>query len=391
MTRLLNSMTWSSCRALIGLRPRLVAALSRSQRTCVNVLQSFELVLPALPNFAFASASLYRLSRDEAYCQFFKVAWRSAYRSLALLFGPVCDGATALQLTGRLLAASPSADPTASLDASVTLLLAHLDTPVLRTASASDRATAMSALLKAPAPAGAGSGSSSIGGTPASSGEGDTVMWARVFAQPVTVALFALLDALNVIPIVEYRLARLLLGDPSPIGIHFIVNGTKVPNALFRSIKAAATSAATLQALQRKMCVAAGNLLMLDWFSAFDSSSADKLYAGKWTIGVSSSSAIDPWTDYVSRLYAFQHGGPHVLQHLHISLPTPQSFFSNEFALRVGGPILVQVWETIGFASSATLVGSLAWVLSELQTRATAIAYWPGEFEGARQSCAHLL
>ena len=36
-TRLLNSMTWSSCRALIGLRPRLVAALSRSQRTCVNV------------------------------------------------------------------------------------------------------------------------------------------------------------------------------------------------------------------------------------------------------------------------------------------------------------------------------------------------------------------
>ena len=110
----------------------------------------------------------------------------------------------------------------------------------------------MSALLKAPAPAGAGSGSSSIGGTPASSGEGDTVMWARVFAQPVTVALFALLDALNVIPIVEYRLARLLLGDPSPIGIHFIVNCTKVPNALFRSIKAAATSAATLQALQRK-------------------------------------------------------------------------------------------------------------------------------------------
>ena len=112
-------------------------------------------------------------------------------------------------------------DPTASLDASVTLLLAHLDTPVLQTASASDRATAMSALLKAPAPAGAGSGSSSIGGTPASSGEGDTVMWARVFAQPVTVALFALLDALNVIPIVEYRLARLLLGDPSPIGNPF--------------------------------------------------------------------------------------------------------------------------------------------------------------------------
>lgn len=125
-------------------------ALAVAAHVCQR-LQSFELVLPALPNFAFASASLYRLSRDEAYCQFFKVAWRSAYRSLALLFGPVCDGATALQLTGRLLAASPSADPTASLDASVTLLLAHLDTPVLRTASASDRATAMSALLKASA------------------------------------------------------------------------------------------------------------------------------------------------------------------------------------------------------------------------------------------------
>ena len=104
-------------------------------------LQFVELVLPVVPSRAFAAASLYRLSKMEAYPAFFEEGWRSAYPSLALLFGAACDGAEALRLTGRLLAVAPSPDPTASLNAQVRPLLPHLDTALLRNASAADRTT----------------------------------------------------------------------------------------------------------------------------------------------------------------------------------------------------------------------------------------------------------
>ena len=41
-------------------------------------------------------------------------------------------------------------------------------------------------------------------------------------------------------------MARVLLADASPIGIHVVVNKLKVPNLFFRGLKAASTSPATL-------------------------------------------------------------------------------------------------------------------------------------------------
>eukprot|EP00966_Prymnesium_polylepis_P106139 2457881-Prymnesium_polylepis.1 len=66
----------------------------------------------------------------------------------------------------------------------------------------------MEALLKSGA---ATAGGSSAGDTsPAPSGaEGkDLVMWARVFAQPQSKALFMRLEPLNVAPLIECRVAR---------------------------------------------------------------------------------------------------------------------------------------------------------------------------------------
>eukprot|EP00966_Prymnesium_polylepis_P177887 4119456-Prymnesium_polylepis.1 len=63
-------------------------------------------------------------------------------------------------------------------------------------------------------------------------------MWGRVFAQQQSQALFLPLDQLNVTPLVEYRVACVLLLDPSPIGIHVVAKGVKVPSLLFRSLKA---------------------------------------------------------------------------------------------------------------------------------------------------------
>ena len=351
-------------------------------------LQSVELLLPVPAVRSFATASLYRLSRVEAFPSFFEEGWRSAYRALALLFVATCDGAEALRLVGRLLAAAPSPDPTSSLDARVRLLLPHLDTAVLRGAPASDRTTAMEALLKSgSAPS---VGSSHGDGTSASGPQDDKdpVMWGRVFAQAQSRALFLLLDPLNVTPLVEYRVARVLLSDPSPIGIHVIAKGVKVPSQLFRSLKAGFSQAAALLALQRTMCVDPSNTLRLDWFPAFEATSMAKLITGKWVIGPSSSTAMDVWGELVGKLYLFQKG-PFSLSHLNAFSPT--GFFSDEFALRVGSPIITAVWGFIGVAGPATLLGSVAWVLQELHQRAEKVACWTQAFADTRLACQALL
>ena len=62
-----------------------------------------------------------------------------------------------------------------------------------------------------------------------------------------------LLNPLNVSPSVDYRSARTLLAYLSPIGIHVVAKGVKVPSHLFRSIKAGFSQAAALLALQRNL------------------------------------------------------------------------------------------------------------------------------------------
>ena len=346
-------------------------------------LQSVELILPVPSVRAFATASLYRLSRVDAFPSFFEEGWQSAYPSLAALFGPTCDSSEALRLVGRLLAAAPSPDPTSSLDARVRLLLPHLDTAVLRGASAKDRTTAMEALLKSGTPTGGAAPNDSSSSSGAAEDK-DPVMWGRVFAQAQSKALFQLLDPLNVTPLVEYRVARVLLSDPSPIGIHVISKGVKVPSLLFRNIKAGFSQAAALLALQRTMCVDSTNTLRLDWFPSLDAATLAKLIAGKWQIGPTSASTLDLWGELVSRLYTFQKG-PYSLSQLNAFSPT--GFFCDEFALRIGSPIITAVWGFVGFTGPASLVGSVAWVLDELHTRAEKIGCWVQTFAETRQAC----
>jgi hypothetical protein len=213
-------------------------------------------------------------------------------------------------------------------------------------------------------------------------------MWGRVFAQPQTKALCLLLDPLNVSPLVEYRIARTLLADPSPIGIHVVAKGIKVPSHLFRSIKAGFSQAAALLALQRVMCVDLTRTLRLDWFPSFEAAALSKLVAGKWQVGPTSSSSLDLWGELVSKLYIFQKG-PHALSQL--SSFTPVGLFSNEFALRVASPIITSVWGFIGVSGATTVEGSVAWTLNELHSRAEKIACWTPVFSESRRACKSLL
>ena len=206
-------------------------------------------------------------------------------------------------------------------------------------------------------------------------------MWARVFAQPVTKALILLLEVLNVVPLVEYRVARTALADASPIGVHIFANGTKVPSPLFRGLKAGFSETAALIAFQRRMCVNSANQLMLEWFSAFDAATVLKLLTGKWA-------TMNLWEELVVRLYKFKKG-PHALD-AHGQI-TGGTMFSSEFALRVGAPTVVAVFEGIGVVGPAATVGTVAWTLQQLLDRADMVQTWPAKFVDQRRACQSLL
>eukprot|EP00966_Prymnesium_polylepis_P234446 5423134-Prymnesium_polylepis.1 len=72
----------------------------------------------------------------------------------------------------------------------------------------------MEALLKSGAATTGGSSAGDVSSAPSSAEHKDPVMWGRVFAQPQSKALFLLLDPLSVAPLIEYRVARVLLLDP---------------------------------------------------------------------------------------------------------------------------------------------------------------------------------
>ena len=218
-----------------------------------------KLTIAVPPENAFSFAALYRLTKDQALPSYFELGWRRAYPGLSGLMGASCNSAEALRLTGRLLAAPPSESGLDSLSARVLLLLSHLDTAVLRTAPASDRVTKMEGLLKG------GGGSASAdglsladpGSVPSDASARDNVTWGRILAKPETKALVTALEALNVVPLVEYRVARLLLSSPSALGIHVIAgtSWSKPPTQLFRAMTAAFGDKSTLLAVQRRMCV----------------------------------------------------------------------------------------------------------------------------------------
>ena len=187
------------------------------------------LTIPVPPANAFSFAALYRLSKDDALPTFFELAWRSAYPALSSLMGPACTATTALQLTGRLLAAPPSESLLDSLAAKVSLLQPHLDNAALRNAPAADRVTKIESLLQSSGSStssGAGTSATTASGAAADSSSKDHVVWARVLDKPDTKTMVTALEALNVTHLVEYRVARLLLSSPSPLGIH-IVRETK--------------------------------------------------------------------------------------------------------------------------------------------------------------------
>ena len=164
----------------------------------------------------------------------------------------------------------------------------------------------------------------------------DSAAWAKILQQPAVRALLAVLEPLNVTPLVEHRVVRVLLCDPAAIGMQIVTGKCKPVQTTLRQMGAACNKAAVLLTFQRSLCVEDG-ILMLTWYEAISEFAVQKLVLGKWNTagGVSQQLAAPPaadsldwWGDFIQPILLKKHGATFLS-----SLPplaTPADFFSDE-------------------------------------------------------------
>ena len=331
------------------------SATRQARAFCSHILRLMPADVPQLlicvpAARCFDAGARYRLSAIEAFPMYFLDAFRAAFPNIALLVGETIDPTEAWGYVSQMLGKQPESSSTQALEGSVGQLLPHLDTASLRAAPAQERVAEMLKLVRQMhADTGSdkmvnSSGDVAIGSEAIASL--DSVAWARILQQPQLKALLARLEPLNVTPLVEHRVARVLLSDPAAIGMQIVTGKCKPVQATLRQMGAACNKAAILLSFQRSLCVEEG-ILMLTWYEAISDSAVQKLVSGKWnTAGVLSSAAIDTldwWGDFAQPLLLKKHGATFLS-----SLPplaTPADFFSDERRLRLGTPIP----GTIGF------------------------------------------
>ena len=333
---------------------------------------------------AYDLAVSLRFTAQEAFPGYFAMSWQAAYPSLAALVLPSAESATALAFAGRLLGDTPSPAALDSLEAKIKTLLPHLDTPSLRQAAALDRVSAMEPLLRSVRSGSlALSGGTTDGDTATAS---DPLTWSRIFAQPLTVAFLAALEPHDIVPLIAYRGARVMLSHASPLGILMVAGKVKPPQKMLKNMAACALLASATIAVQRTMLVDDANVLRTEWFSAIPETLCAKLFSGKWKVDTTSPTSIDLWAEIAAPILAKRKGAHYLEAHRHASAA---AFFVSEYELRLGSPIIVAFFATIGVTGTAA--NSLASVLATFETLAGNVAAFPNKFAPGRQACQELL
>ena len=342
----------------------------------------------------FDAGSRYRLSAMEAFPMYFLDAFRAAFPNIALLVGETIDPTEAWGYVSQMLGKQPESSSTQALEGSVGQLLPHLDTASLRAAPAQERVAEMQRLVRQMH---ADTGSEKIltsTGDQAAGTEAiatlDSAAWARILQQPQVKALLARLKPLNVTPLVEHRVARVLLNDPAAIGMQIVSGKCKPVQATLRQMGTACNKAAVLLAFQRSLCVEDG-ILMLTWFEAISDSAVQKLVLGKWNttggVNAASTETLDWWGDFAQPFLLKKHGATFLF-----SLPplvTPADFFSDERRLRLGTPVLLDFFDLIGM--SGTGVGSVASVLKSLRDTCDSVDNFPPRWSASATACRKLM
>jgi hypothetical protein len=240
-------------------------------------------------------------------------------------------------------------------------------------------------------------GSGKMGVTPGDASIGaeaistlDSAAWARILQQPAVKALLAVLEPLNVTPLVEHRVVRVLLSDPAAIGMQIVTGKCKPVQTTLRQMGSACNKPAVLLTFQRSLCVEDG-ILMLTWYEAISEAAVQKLVLGRWSTagGVSTTAAdsIDWWGDFIQPLLLKKHGATFLS-----SLPplaTPADFFSDERRLSLGTPVLLLFFDMIGMTGTA--VGSVASVLKSLRDTCDSVDNFPPRWLASATACRKLM
>ena len=161
--------------------------------------------------------------------------------------GTAVEASEALGLVNRMLGKPADSAAVQALDSNVGQLLPHLNTATLRTADDNVRVAEMEILVrtmlgddsapKAPAP----TGDEATGGSEAMATL-DSQSWARILTQPLVQAMVNRLEPLNVSPMVEYRVIRILLEDAAALGMQIATGKCKVAHKMLRVMGAALLS-----------------------------------------------------------------------------------------------------------------------------------------------------
>ena len=344
----------------------------------------------APPLRCFDICSRYRLKGEHAFPLWFVDAWRVAFKSLALLMGEATEGHEALGFTGRLMASTPEPNGAQALNDSVKLLLPLVDTAALRTASAGERVEAMVALIR---DAKAGQKDPT---TRDSTSQGlDSAGWARVFMLPAVSAMLALLEPLDVVPIVDYRVARVLLQSRAALGLQVVLNLRNPPNKTLRAMASACRPQVILEVFQRHLCVDAAGVLQQQWYESITLQDCIRIASGKWDVASAAASAameadaVDLWGIAAPLLRKLNGNASLDRFGLHPPAGGPISLFISEPRLRLASPIIVNMWEVIGY--SGTAVGSVSSVLRTLRDYCDKIDSIPDSYSSARSACRQLL
>ena len=297
---------------------------------------------------------------------YFQDAFRTAFPNLSLLMGTAVESSEALGLVSRMLGKPAESAAGKALDANVGQLLPHLNTATLRTADANVRVAEMETLVramlqgmladdstpKATAPA----GDESTAGAEAIATL-DSQAWARVLTQPQVQAMIIKLEPLNVSPIVEYRVIRILLEDASAPGIQIATGKCKPAHKMLRVMGAACSPAAALLAVQRTLYVESGER-MLTWYEPVLQSAVMKLLRGNWDITGGASAAdgtslprtdtLDLWNDFAGPMLIKRHS----IQFLSALPPLvkPGDFFTDERRKRLGTPVILEYFAINGMS-----------------------------------------
>ena len=220
----------------------------------------------------------------------------------------------------------------------------------------------------------------------------DSQAWARVLSQPLVQTMVTKLEPLNVSPMVEYRVVRVLLEDAAALGIQIATGKCKPAHTMLRVMGAACSPAAALLAVQRILvCGGRRDHAHISWYEAVLQSAVMKLLRGKWDITGRGVSAVDgtslPRTDTIDLSNDF--AGPLLIKRHSITflsalapLATPADIFTDERRLRLGTPVILEYFAIIGM--SGTAIGSVASVLKVFRDLTDIVDSIPPRYIGAK-------